>query len=128
MVFGGFMAGGYFLLYVLGWLLKKKPFDSKTLLYLQIPAAIGSYLVYQFGWITDEVGRQPWIVYGLLTVDQAANQSASLIIPGLLVIAFYVIVVPATFYFFIRVFHSGKPIGAAPEVQVPSAEAGAVNY
>ena len=128
MVLGGFLAGGYSLLYVLGWLLKKKPFDSKVLLYLEIPAAIGSYLVYQFGWITDEVGRQPWIVYNLLTVDQAANQSTSLIIPGILVIAFYVIVVPATFYFFIRVFHSGKPSGATPGAQDASAEVGGVNY
>jgi cytochrome d ubiquinol oxidase subunit I len=108
MVLGGFLAGGYFLLYVLGWLLKKKPFDSRKLLYMQIPAAIGSYLVYQFGWITAEVGRQPWIIYGLMTVDQAANQSTSLVVPGILIVAFYAIVVPATFYFFIRVFNSGE--------------------
>ena len=108
MVLGGFLAGGYFLLYLLGWLFRKEPFDSTVLLYLQIPAAIGSFLVYQFGWITDEVGRQPWIVYNLVTVDQAANQSASLVLPGFLIMAFYLVVIPATFYFFIRVFNSGK--------------------
>lgn len=127
MVLGGFLAGGYFLLYILGWLLKKKSFDSKVLLYLQIAAAIGSYLVYLFGWITDEVGRQPWIVYGLVTVAQAANQSTSLIIPGLLIIAFYVILVPATFYFFIRVFNSSKPEEAEEEPQAVSVITG-VNY
>lgn len=121
MVLGGFLAGGYFLLYLLGWLFRKKPFESKALLYLQIPAAIGSYLVYQFGWITDEVGRQPWIVYNLVTVDQAANQSTSLVVPGFLVMAFYFIVIPATFYFFIRVFNSG----GHPEVADAT---GGVNY
>ena len=112
MVLGGFLAGGYFLLYLLGWLFKKKPFDSKVLLYLQIPAALGSYLVYQFGWITDEVGRQPWIVYDVVTVDQAANQSTSLVLPGFLVMAFYIVIIPATFYFFIRVFNSAGADGA----------------
>ena len=108
MVLGAFMAGGYFLLYLIGWALRKKPFDARVLLYLQIPAAIGSYLVYQFGWITDEVGRQPWIIYNLMTIDQAANQSASAVLPGLLIMAFYFVVVPATFYFFVRVFNSSK--------------------
>ena len=121
MVLGGFAAGGYFLLYLLGWLLKKKPFESRVLLYLQIPAAIGSYLVYQLGWITDEVGRQPWIVYNVVTVDQAANQSASLVIPGFLIMAFYFIVVPATFYFFVRVFNAGKQAEGG-------GEGGGVNY
>jgi cytochrome d ubiquinol oxidase subunit I len=127
MVLGAFLAGGYFLLYVLGWLLKRKPFGSRILLYLQIPAAVGSYLVYQLGWITDEVGRQPWVVYGLLSVDKAANQSTSLVVPGLLVIAFYLITVPATFYFFIRAFNSGGGATSVP-AEGGSAEGDGVNY
>jgi cytochrome d ubiquinol oxidase subunit I len=120
-VLGGFLAGGYFLLYLIGWALKKRPFDSRVLLYLQIPASIGSYLVYQFGWITDEVGRQPWIIYNVMTVAQAANQSTSLIIPGIMIIAFYLILVPTTFYFFIRVFNSAKPEEESKQ-PVPSSE------
>ena len=111
MVFGAFMAGGYFLIYVFGWILKKRIFETRTLLILQIPAAIGTYLVYLFGWITDEVGRQPWIVYNVVTVAQAASQDTALILPGFVIIGFYFIVIPATFYFFIRVFNS--PVGAA---------------
>ena len=127
MVLGAFLAGGYFLLYIFGWILKKKPFESRMLLYFQIVAAIGSYLVYQFGWITDEVGRQPWIVYGVVPVSAAANQSTSLVIPGILIMAFYIVLVPTTFYFFIRVFNSG----GKPEVQVkgpPESVASGVNY
>jgi cytochrome bd ubiquinol oxidase subunit I len=130
MVLGAFLAGGYFLLYILGWVIKKKPFDSKILLYLQIAASIGSYFVYQFGWITDEVGRQPWIVYGVVTVAQAANQSTSLIIPGILIIAFYFVLVPTTFYFFIRVFNSSKSEEETKEIDAkkPSPVALEVNY
>lgn len=127
MVFGAFVAVGYFLLYILGWLLKKRPFESKALLYLQIPAAIGTWLVYLFGWITDEVGRQPWIIYNVMTIDQAANQSTSLLVPGFLIMAFYLAVIPATFYFFIRVFNSGGPTGNAQGVRASEASA-EVNY
>lgn len=128
MVLGAFMAGGYFLLYLIGWALKKKPFEAKALLYLQIPAAIGSYLVYQFGWVTDEVGRQPWIIYGLLTVEQAANQTSSVVIPGLLIMAFYIIVIPATFYFFVRVFNSPVAEGTGAPEGGRGAAADEVNY
>jgi cytochrome bd ubiquinol oxidase subunit I len=106
MVLGGFIAAGYFLLYLLGWVLKKKPFESRTLLLLQIPAAIGSLIVYELGWVSDELGRQPWIVYNVMSVTSAANNSTSLVIPGILIIAFYIIVIPATYYFFTRVFNS----------------------
>jgi cytochrome d ubiquinol oxidase subunit I len=61
-------------------------------------------LVYQLGWATDEVGRQPWIVYKIMTVAQAANTSSALLVPGIIIIAFYIIVVPATFYFYARIF------------------------
>ena len=122
MVLGAFAVLGYFGLYVVGWVLKKKPFDSEKLLLLQIPAAIGSYFVYMFGWVTDEVGRQPFIIYGVMTVGQAANQSTSLIIPGILIMAFYIILIPTTFYFFIRVFNS------EPGAEESDGESPGVNY
>lgn len=124
MIFGAFVALGYFFIYVFGWALKKKPFEARWLLYLQIPAAVGSYLLYLFGWVTDEVGRQPFIVYNLVTVAQAANQSTSVVTPGLLIMAFYVLVVPSTFYFFIRVFNSGRP----EEAQHANEGGAGVNY
>ena len=62
----------------------------------------------ELGWVTDEVGRQPWIVYNVMTGQQAANYSSSFLIPGILIIAFYVILLPLTFYFFSRVFNSSS--------------------
>ncbi len=34
------------------------------------------YLAIQFGWILAEVGRQPWIVYGLMKTSDAASPIA----------------------------------------------------
>jgi len=36
-------------------------------------AGVGSYLAVECGWITTEVGRQPWIVYGFMLVAEAVN-------------------------------------------------------
>ncbi len=106
MVLGGFIAGGFFLMWIIGLFLKKKPFESKLFLLLQVIAGLGSIVVYELGWITDEVGRQPWVVYNVLKVSAAANNSPSLLIPGILIMIFYIFLLPTTFYFFTRVFHS----------------------
>ena len=106
MVLGAFLAAGFLLLWIFGIFLKKKPFENRTFLVLQIIAGLGSLVVYELGWVSDELGRQPWIVYNILRVSTAANNTSSMLIPGILIIAFYIILLPTTFYFFTRVFHS----------------------
>jgi cytochrome d ubiquinol oxidase subunit I len=95
--------------YVLGWIFKKRPFESKPMSYTLMTMGLLAFLIYEIGWVVDEVGRQPWIVYNVMTVSQAANYTSSLFVPGILIIIFYVFLVPATFYFFARVFNA-KPV------------------
>ncbi len=104
MIVGGIALGAFFFAYFVALLLRRKPSESKPFLYLWIPLAFVSMLVYELGWATDEVGRQPWIVYNVMTVAQAANLSSSLLVPGILIVLFYLLVVPATFYLYARVF------------------------
>jgi cytochrome bd ubiquinol oxidase subunit I len=106
MVLGAFLAGGFLLMWILGVILRKTPFENRFFLLLQVIAGLGSLVVYELGWVTDELGRQPWIIYNVLPVSSAANNSSSMFIPGLLIIAFYIVLVPTTFYFFTRVFHT----------------------
>jgi cytochrome d ubiquinol oxidase subunit I len=56
--------------------------------------------------MSDELGRQPWIIYNVLSVSNAANNTSAMFIPGILIIVFYLVLLPTTFYFFTRVFHS----------------------
>ena len=51
-------------------LLEKWPWYLKIL----VPAVILPQLANQLGWMTAEVGRQPWIVYGLLRTEDAASK------------------------------------------------------
>ncbi len=50
---------------------------GKWLLRLLIPAIILPYLANSTGWILTEVGRQPWIVQGLMTVDKAVSPNVT---------------------------------------------------
>jgi cytochrome d ubiquinol oxidase subunit I len=35
------------------------------------------FLANQFGWVTAEVGRQPWVVYGLLRTSDALSKAVN---------------------------------------------------
>jgi cytochrome d ubiquinol oxidase subunit I len=45
-----------------------------TIMMFSIPLP---YIAGQLGWIVAEVGRQPWIVYGVLKTTQAVSKSIS---------------------------------------------------
>ncbi len=52
-------------------------FTTKWLMKLFVIGVIFPQLANQVGWIAAEVGRQPWIVYGLLRTKDALSQSVS---------------------------------------------------
>ena len=60
---------------VLGlWLLRRKRFDDHRIFLLAALWAIPlPFLANSFGWIFTEMGRQPWVVYGLLTTAKAVS-------------------------------------------------------
>lgn len=47
------------------------------LLRLLIPALVLPYLANSTGWMLTEMGRQPWIVQGLMTIDQAISPNVT---------------------------------------------------
>ena len=106
MVTGGLLLGLYLFIIALLWITKRAPFSKRYVLYFQGLMGILSLLVYELGWVTDEVGRQPWIVYNVMTTTSAANYTTSLLLPGLFIVVFYIFLLPLTFYFFARVFNS----------------------
>ncbi|MFA6234930.1 MAG: cytochrome ubiquinol oxidase subunit I [Bacteroidota bacterium] len=50
-------------------------FEKRWLMWVFVVAIIGPYLANQAGWVAAEVGRQPWIVYGLLRTSDALSKS-----------------------------------------------------
>lgn len=49
-------------------------FNKKWLLWIFVFAVLGPQVANQLGWITAEVGRQPWIVYGLLRTSEGLSK------------------------------------------------------
>ena len=123
MVIAAALIGLFLLGFVVLWILKKHPYDRGLLVYGMGFFAILTTIIMELGWATDEIGRQPWIVYHVMTVDTAANYSASLLVPGLVIVVFYLVLIPVTFYFMVRVFNN-RPI--ALDLEGPAAKD--VNY
>ncbi len=52
-------------------------FEKRTLLWVFVFAVIGPIIANQAGWAAAEIGRQPWIVYGMLKTADAASKAVS---------------------------------------------------
>ena len=56
---------------------RRRLFSSKAALWALLIAFPFTYIANIAGWITAEVGRQPWVVYGLLKTSAAASPERS---------------------------------------------------
>jgi cytochrome d ubiquinol oxidase subunit I len=88
---------------VWGWWVRNRLEDSRLYLRLMVWAISLPYIACQAGWALAEVGRQPWIVYGLMKTQDAVSPiavsqvgvslAAFILVYGLLgVAAFYLII------------------------------------
>ena len=68
---------GFLMLGVAAWSLwlrwKGRLFDSPAFLWTCFAMTPSGVAAVVFGWFTAEIGRQPWVVYGLLHRDQAVS-------------------------------------------------------
>lgn len=83
------------------------------------------YIAVECGWIVREVGRQPWVVYGLLRTRDAVSDVAAHAVAGSMLMFFvFYIVLFATFFVFAR-----KWLRQGPDVALPLPDAAhAVGY
>jgi cytochrome d ubiquinol oxidase subunit I len=59
--------------YAVAWIRNRDLPRSKWFFRGAALAGVGSYIAIETGWMTTEVGRQPWIVYNLMRVTDAVN-------------------------------------------------------
>jgi cytochrome d ubiquinol oxidase subunit I len=64
---------GIALVYFIALLKKKTWLDSKWLLKLFVIATPMGYIALEAGWTVTEVGRQPWIIYGVMRTADAVT-------------------------------------------------------
>lgn len=140
MVFWSFrlMVGAGLVLLVLGiwgvWKWRKGTIDQPGLFHLlAVPSGSLGFIAVLTGWITAEVGRQPWTVYGQLsTADSIAPVTAGQVATSLLVfMVVYAIVFTAGVVYMSRIATRGfDDDPAAPpekERRAPGTPLGSVN-
>ncbi|HEX8102924.1 MAG TPA: cytochrome ubiquinol oxidase subunit I [Solirubrobacteraceae bacterium] len=77
-------------LFFVTWL-RKKRLPKSRLFYLAVMlAGPASFVALISGWITTEVGRQPWIVYKVMRTEQAVTQADGLEIGYIFLVLVYV--------------------------------------
>lgn len=66
----------FILLTGIGVLLRKRLHENRWYLMAMMLAAPLPYIALELGWVVAEVGRQPWIVYGLMKTSDAVSPIA----------------------------------------------------
>jgi cytochrome d ubiquinol oxidase subunit I len=61
-----------------GWLLwRGKLYDSRAMLWILMLSAPFPFIANTMGWMTAELGRQPWLVYGVLRTEDGFSSTVS---------------------------------------------------
>jgi cytochrome bd ubiquinol oxidase subunit I len=76
--------------YAASWLFKRRIPKSKLFLLAASGAGVASIVTMEAGWVVSEVGRQPWIVYEIMKVEDAATANTGVWITFIAVLALYV--------------------------------------
>jgi cytochrome d ubiquinol oxidase subunit I len=93
-------------------LYKKTLWDSKKFLKLLVWAIPFPLLACQLGWISAEVGRQPWIVYKLLRTSEAASVTvgaSEILFSIILFAAIYILLASILIYLLVKKIKQGPP-------------------
>jgi len=94
-------------------------YDTRWFLRIVMACTPIGFAAILLGWITTEVGRQPWVVYGILRTADAVSPSLTgtgVLISLITFFVVYAIVFTAGTYYLIRLFQRG------PDEHVPPAE------
>jgi cytochrome d ubiquinol oxidase subunit I len=121
--FQAMVAAGFFLLALaawaaLAWWRRRELPRSRLFLWGGALSGIAAVVALEAGWVTTEVGRQPWIAYGVMRTSDAVNPAPGIRLLFLAALAVYLVLTVATVYVLRRL--AGRGI-EAPDGAVPAA-------
>jgi cytochrome d ubiquinol oxidase subunit I len=76
--------------YGLSWAFRKDYPKSRWFLRIAATAGVLSIVAMEAGWVVTEVGRQPWIVYNLMKVEDAATANTGVWVTFVAVLVLYI--------------------------------------
>lgn len=80
----------------------QKWLESKWFLRLLIVAAPLGFIAIETGWVVTEVGRQPWIIHGVMRTSEAVTPMPGLIVPFLTFTVLYIFLAVITVWLLLR--------------------------
>ena len=80
----------------------QKWLESKWFLRLLIIAAPLGFIAIETGWVVTEVGRQPWIINGVMRTSEAVTPMPALIVPFLTFTALYIFLAAITVFLLLQ--------------------------
>ena len=76
--------------------------DSKWFLRVLVIAAPLGFIAIETGWVVTEVGRQPWIIYGVMRTSEAVTPMPGLILPFITFTVLYFFLAAITVWLLFR--------------------------
>ncbi len=90
-------------------------------------SGVAAIVAMEAGWITTEVGRQPWIVYGIMRTEDAVSPAPGLYLGLYGVVVIYVLLTALTVFVLRRLAGSSDlPAPQEADARPPQADAGEV--
>lgn len=124
--FDGMVGSGFFILLValafwfLYWRKKRNVPENRLLLWGIMLSGPLSFLAIELGWMLTEIGRQPWVIYGVLRTKDAVTTAPWLNVSFLIFSLIYVLLAAALIWLLLRVARSPLPkVGIPGEAQEP---------
>jgi cytochrome bd ubiquinol oxidase subunit I len=78
--------------YALSWVFRRRMPQSKWFLRAAAVAGVAAVITMEAGWVVTEVGRQPWIVYNHMKVEDAVTANTGVWITFFAVVILYALV------------------------------------
>ena len=123
-----FMVGiGFIFLGVMVWAgvlaLRRRLFETNSFLWVLIAIQPLGFLATILGWVTAEMGRQPWVVYGLMrTSDGASPIAAGNVVWSLIMfVLFFAIIGTSYFWYTLKTLKKGPDLESPiPPIHYPA--------
>jgi cytochrome d ubiquinol oxidase subunit I len=103
-----------------GWTWWRRRRMPQSVWFLRAVAVSGvaAVVALEAGWITTEVGRQPWVVYGILRTKDAVSPAPGLYLGFYAVVVIYLLLTVLTVWVLRRLARTGD-VPAPQEVDAP---------
>ena len=88
---------------------RRRWLESKWFLRMLVAAASLGFIAIETGWVVTEVGRQPWIIHGVMRTSEAVTPMPGLVVPFITFTLLYILLAVITVWLLLRQVAASPP-------------------